>query len=276
MTRPALEAHDLFYRHAGRDEAAVDGVSLRLEAGEILAVVGGSGSGKSTLARVLLRLLAAQRGTIAVVGEVLYRAGAGAANPRGAALRALRRRIQIVFQQPGSTLDPRISIAEQVAEGPVAHRLWPAREGRSRARELLARVGLGDEHLDRIPEELSGGERQRAAIARALAVEPEILVLDEATAGLDAPLVGRFMSLVRELAGGGLACLVITHDLGLVADLAHRVAVYHHGRILETRDRPDLYGSTAHAYTKALLRAASGDRAWVAESTDPTAEGERG
>jgi len=232
---------------------AVREVSLGIGRGETLALVGESGCGKSTVGRLLLRLEEADAGRILFDGADL-----GALGP--AALRALRRRMQPVFQDPYASLDPRRRIRD-VLEAPI--RLHGLRVGaaavRARAEELLAEVGLAPAGLARFPHEFSGGQRQRVAIARALAVEPDLLVCDEPVSALDvsvqAQVVNLLADLIREL---GLTFVLISHDLGVVRQIADRIAVMYLGRIVEEGPAEDVLRAPRHPYTRALLAAVPG------------------
>jgi oligopeptide/dipeptide ABC transporter ATP-binding protein len=244
-----LEVDDLVKEFPARGGAvrAVDGVSLSLGAGETLALVGESGSGKSTVARLVVRLLEPSKGIIRVDGDDI-------SHLSRRALRSLRRRVQIVFQDPYASLDPRMTARAIVAEPlRIAGR---SREITTRVPEVFALVGLGREHERRYPHELSGGQRQRIGIARALVVEPELLVLDEPVTALDGSIQAQILNLLARLQDElGLAYVFIAHDLAVVRHLADHVAVMHLGRIVETAPVEDLFGAPLHPYTQALLSA---------------------
>jgi peptide/nickel transport system ATP-binding protein/oligopeptide transport system ATP-binding protein len=226
---------------------AVDDVSFSIAAGETLGLVGESGSGKSTIARLVVQLLDPSAGVIRLDGDDVARGSRRARRSR-------RRRVQIVFQDPYSSLDPRMTARAIVAEPlRIAGR---AREIATRVPEVLALVGLGREHERRYPHELSGGQRQRVGIARALVVQPELLVLDEPVTALDGSIQAQILNLLARLqAELGLAYLFIAHDLAVVRHLADRVAVMHLGRIVETAPTEDLFRTPSHPYTQALLSA---------------------
>jgi oligopeptide/dipeptide ABC transporter ATP-binding protein len=234
---------------APRAVHAVDDVSLAIAAGETLGLVGETGSGKSTLGRVILHLHPP------TAGRVLYR-GAEIAAMNPAALRRLRGQAQIVFQDPYSSFDPRMTIGDIVAEGMV-HSTHRDRAGRlARVRELLQLVGLGHVHTDLYPHQFSGGQRQRIGIARALAVDPEFIVLDEPVSALDVSVQSQILNLLADLrASLGLTYLFIAHDLSVVRFLSTRVAVMYLGRIVEIADTATLYAAPAHPYTRELLAA---------------------
>ena len=226
---------------------AVDGVTLSVPAGKTLGVVGESGSGKSTLARLIVRLLEPTSGAIRVDGEDISRASRRA-------LRTMRRRVQIVFQDPYSSLDPRMTARAIVAE--PLHIAGRSKDIGQRVPEVFGLVGLGPEPESRFPHELSGGQRQRIGIARALVVEPELLVLDEPVSALDGSIQAQILNLLVDLqARLGLAYLFIAHDLAVVRHLADRIAVMHLGHIVETGTAAELFDAPAHPFTQALLSA---------------------
>jgi oligopeptide/dipeptide ABC transporter ATP-binding protein len=229
---------------------AVDGVSFRLPAGPYgLGLVGESGSGKTTIARALLRLVAPTSGAIRLDGgDVLAE--------RGRALRRYRRAVQIVFQDPTTTLDPRARIRSAISEPLLAHQIVPRSAVRRVVAELLTEVGLEPEMADRYPHQLSGGQRQRVAIARALSVEPKVLVLDEPTSALDVTVQARILELIATLRRErGLAYVLISHNLAVVEQLCEETAVLYLGRIVEHGPTEELLARPAHPYTLALRSA---------------------
>jgi microcin C transport system ATP-binding protein len=241
--------HGLFRRIKGYVKA-VDGVSLALRAGSTLGVVGESGSGKTTLGLALLRLLDAEGG--------IRFAGNDIAHQPQKRLRPLRREMQVVFQDPYSSLSPRLSIAQIVGEGLRVHRLADSEaEGRRLIETVLDEVGLNPGDADRYPHEFSGGQRQRVAIARALVLKPRFIVLDEPTSALDMSVQAQIVDLLRELqARYGLAYLFISHDLKVVRAMAHDILVMKDGRIVEAGTTERVMDAPEHAYTKALMAAA--------------------
>ena len=257
---PLLEVRDLHVRYpAGRGAlgrapghvAAVRGVDLTVLRGETLALVGESGCGKSSLARAALRLQEPASGVVRFDG-------ADVTAMDRAALRAFRRRAQIVFQDPGAALNPRLRVGATLVEALKVHGLGGRHPG-GRAIELLEMVGLGAEHLARYPHELSGGQRQRLGIARALSVEPDLLVLDEPVSALDVSVRAQVVNLLEDLQDRlGLTYLFIALDLAVVRHVSHRVAVMYLGRIVEVGPKAQVYATPRHPYTRALLSAVPG------------------
>lgn len=228
---------------------AADKVSLRIHKGETVALVGESGSGKTTVGRCIVRLLKPTKGRIVVLGRDITRLGHGE-------LRPLRRQMHIVFQDPYSSLNPRMTVG-QIVSGPLVHH-GLARRGERRAQvsEMLGRVGLRSELQDRYPHSLSGGQRQRVAIARALIIRPGLLVADEPISALDASVQASTLNLLVELqAEMRFACLFITHDLSAAQFLADRIMVMYLGQIVEEGSREELFARPRHPYTQALLSA---------------------
>ncbi len=223
---------------------AVDGVDLTLRRGETLALVGESGSGKTTIARMLLGLLAPTAGQILVDGEVLD------ASRR----QAMARRIQPIFQDPYSSLNPRKTVSQIVGLPLVVHGIGTPEERRARVAEMLDVVGLARRHADAYPNQMSGGQRQRVAIARALVMRPDVVICDEPTSALDVSVQAQILNLLVTLRREfGLTYLFISHNLAVVEHLADRVAVMYLGRLVEQADRASLFAQPRHAYTRALL-----------------------
>ncbi|GAA4880748.1 MULTISPECIES: ABC transporter ATP-binding protein [Saccharopolyspora] len=228
---------------------AVDDVSFELAPGEVLGLVGESGSGKSTTGRALMRLVEPDAGSVRLREVELTELS-------GEQMRRHRRHIQMVFQDPYSSLDPSMVIAESVGEPLEVHEGLRGRQRDERVRELLVRVGLSARHLERYPYEFSGGQRQRLAIARALAVDPAVVVCDEAVSALDVSTQNQIINLLERLRGElGTSYLFISHDLSVVRRLAQRVAVMYLGRLVEDGPSERLYSRPAHPYTEALLSA---------------------
>ena len=229
---------------------ALAGVSIRIERGETLAIVGESGCGKSTLARALVRLIALDSGQIVFEGEDVRAM-------RGEDLRRYNRRVQMVFQDPYGSLNPRMTAGETLAEALLVHRMVPKQHVPARVAELLALVGLPADAAGRLPRAFSGGQRQRLAIARALSVEPSLLVADEIVSALDVSVQAQILNLLLDMQERlGLAMLFVSHDLRVVRHLAHHVAVMYLGRIVEAGTAEQVFEDARHPYTQALLRAA--------------------
>ena len=233
-----------------REVRAVSDVSLEIAPGETLGVVGESGCGKSTLARTIIRLIRPDAGRILFGGRDL-------AQLEGIELKQVRRELQMVFQDPYSSLNPRMRVVDCVGEGLVLHRLVSSRsEKRERVAELLKAVGLLPEYMDRFPAQFSGGQRQRIGIARALAVNPRLLICDEPVSALDVSVQAQIVALLEDLRESrGISMLFIGHDLAVVRHISHRIAVMYFGKIVEMGPSKNVIERPMHPYTKALLAA---------------------
>jgi peptide/nickel transport system ATP-binding protein/oligopeptide transport system ATP-binding protein len=228
---------------------AVDGVSFHVDAGKTLALVGESGCGKSTVSRLVLRLIEPDAGRIRFEGRDLLALGANE-------LRAFRRDAQIIFQDPYASLNPRMTVSQILTEPLALHDLVPPPRRRERVEELLRLVGLEPRFARRYPHEFSGGQRQRIAIARALAVEPKLIICDEPVSALDVSIRSQILNLLRDLQDRlGLAYIFVSHDLAVVKHIADRVAVMNLGGIVETADAQALFAAPRHPYSRALLSA---------------------
>jgi len=249
--RKLFPVRDALGRHRGAVRA-VDGVSLSVAQGEVLAIVGESGCGKSTLGRLALRLIEPDAGEVRFGGEDLR-----ALSP--AALRARRRDMQLIFQDPFASLDPRMTVEAAIAEPLRLHGVVPRGQESAKVAEWLERVGLRADHARRWPHEFSGGQRQRIAIARALASGPKLVIGDEPVSALDVSIQAQVVNLLQDLIRDlGLTFVLISHDLGVVRHIADRVAVMYLGTIVEVGPAEQVFGAPRHPYTRALLAAVPG------------------
>jgi peptide/nickel transport system ATP-binding protein/oligopeptide transport system ATP-binding protein len=228
---------------------AVDGVSFMVRRGETLGLVGESGCGKTTTGRTILRLEQPTSGEVLFEDKDVFEASGGQ-------MKALRRDMQIVFQDPYASLDPRITVGESIAEGLVIHNIGNARERVERVRAVLAKVGMHASHMRRYPHEFSGGQRQRIGIARALVMEPKLIICDEPVSALDVSIQSQVLNLLRKLQEEfGLTYLFIAHNLSVVEHISDRVGVMYLGKLVELAEREALFREPMHPYTKALMSA---------------------
>ncbi|WP_226437888.1 ATP-binding cassette domain-containing protein [Rhodococcus yananensis] len=248
LTKSFATGRDLLGRRTGWTHAVKD-VSFTLDPGECLAVVGESGAGKSTVGRMVLRLIEPDSGSVEFESEDVLAASSGR-------MRGLRRGMQMIFQDPHSSLDPRMTVHDAVIEPLVVHTDIDRDTRRRRARELLDKVGIGSRYLGRYPAELSGGQLQRVAIARALTLEPKLIVCDEPVAALDVSVRAQVLNLLRDLQEElGLAYLFVCHDLALIEVIADRVLVMRSGEVVESGTVEQIYRDPAQEYTRRLLDA---------------------
>jgi ABC-type oligopeptide transport system ATPase subunit len=249
LTKVFARGQSLFSGSGQGELRAVDNVSLDIEAGETLGLVGESGSGKSTLGRLILRLIEPTSGSIRFQGRELARAS-------GSEMRRLRRDMQIIFQDPFGSLDPRLRVEDVVSEPLIIHQRMSSTARRERVSELLRAVGLDESALRRYPHEFSGGQRQRIGIARALAMHPKFIVADEPVSALDVSVGAQIVNLLAQLQRDfGLTYFFITHSMPVVRYLANRIAVMHRGRIVEVGPTEQITTNPREAYTRSLLAA---------------------
>jgi peptide/nickel transport system ATP-binding protein/oligopeptide transport system ATP-binding protein len=258
VSAPLVEVHDLvkyFPVRAGLLQRvsgwvqAVDHVSFSVQPGETLGLVGESGCGKTTVGRTILRLVSATGGRVLFEGQDVFGAS-------GADLKVLRRNMQIIFQDPFSSLDPRMPVGESIGEGLLIHNVGSRDERDDIVFEMLRKVGLEEYHARRYPHEFSGGQRQRIGIARALALRPKFIVCDEPVSALDVSIQSQVINLLKDLqAEFGLTYLFIAHNLSVVEHISDRVAVMYLGKVVEVAGREELYRNPLHPYTQALMSA---------------------
>ncbi|MGO4281754.1 peptide/nickel transport system ATP-binding protein [Cupriavidus sp. OV038] len=270
MTEPLLALRNVtrhFHTQAGVVRA-LDDVSLHVSRGETLGLVGESGCGKSTVARVAMRLTDVDTGRVLLDGEDI-----GAR--RGSALDTIRTRLQMVFQDPAASLNPRTTVGRALEEPLIVHRRGASAARRARVAEMLDKVGLHADMAARLPHELSGGQRQRVAIARALMLEPDLIVCDEAVSALDVSIRAQVLNLLLDLRDTlGIAYLFISHDLAVVRHMSDRIAVMYLGQVVEQGPRDAVWDSALHPYTRALIASAPSARREARERPGAVIEGE--
>ncbi len=259
MAENLLEVHDLkkhfpitagVFKHTVGHVKAVDGISFNVKAGETLGIVGESGCGKSTAGRMIMRVLEPTSGTIRLDGQDITKLG-------GSALRKIRPKFQMVFQDPYASLNPKIAVGDIIAEPLIVNGIATGKQAQKRVSELLETVGLRAEDRVRYPHEFSGGQRQRIGIARALALNPKLIVADEAVSALDVSIQSQILNLMVDLRKQfNLSYIFISHNLAVVRHISDRVAVMYLGHIVEIANKRDLYENPLHPYTTALLSAA--------------------
>lgn len=238
----------IFRRHVA-DVKAVDDVSFSIKEGETLGLVGESGCGKTTVSQTMLRLVEPTAGQVLFRGEDIFKS-------TGADLQKMRRKIQIVFQDPYASLDPRTPVGDSITEGLVVHKIGNRQERFDKVREVMKLVGLEDYHANRYPHEFSGGQRQRIGIARALVLDPEFLILDEPVSALDVSIQAQVLNILRDLQDRlGLTYMFVAHNLAVVEHISDRVAVMYLGKVAEIAPRDELFKQPLHPYTQALMSA---------------------
>jgi peptide/nickel transport system ATP-binding protein/oligopeptide transport system ATP-binding protein len=255
---PLIEVNDLVkyfpvyggvFKRVVAQVKAVDGVSFKIRKGETLGLVGESGCGKSTISQTMIRLIPHTKGSVLFEGKDVFLL-------KGDELKLMRRNMQIVFQDPYSSLDPRLPVGESIAEGLVIHNIGTKQERFEMVMAVMKKVGLEDYHAMRYPHEFSGGQRQRIGIARALVLQPKFLILDEPVSALDVSVQAQVLNLLKDLQRDlDLTYLFVAHNLGVVEHISDRVAVMYLGKIVEITDRESLYKNPLHPYTQALLLA---------------------